>query len=146
MAISQDDRETLLRLARESVAAAVSRGPAPGLPKCEGVLTEKRGCFVTLTNAGRLRGCIGTFHPQEPLAEQVIEMAAAAARDTRFISDPVTPNEVEQLAVQVSVLSKLEPINDPLNIELGVHGIYVVKGAAAGCFLPEVATDTGLSG
>jgi len=145
MAISQKDRETLLRLARESVAATVSHKPGPKAPKAEGVLGERRGCFVTLTNKGRLRGCIGTFHPQKPLAEQVIEMAAAAAHDPRFVFDPVTPRELPGLTIQVSVLSELEPIADPLDIELGVHGIYVVRGAASGCFLPEVATETGWS-
>ena len=70
-------------------------------------------------------------------------MAASAARDPRFTYDPITPDEVERLTVQVSVLSELEPIDDPMKIELGVHGIYVMSAASAGCFLPEVATDQG---
>ena len=144
MTISEEDREVLLRLARQSVAATVGGGPRPAAPKPEGILSQTRGCFVTLTNKGRLRGCIGTFHPDKPLGEQVIEMAAAAARDPRFVFDAVTPKEVDELTVHVSVLSELEPIANPLDIELGVHGIYVIAGGAAGgCFLPEVATETG---
>ncbi len=92
-----------------------------------------------------LRGCIGTFHPNKPLAEQIVEMAAAAARDPRFVFDPITPGEVADLTVQVSVLSELKAIENPLDIELGVHGIYIVRGASGGCFLPEVATETGWS-
>ena len=147
MAISDEDRQTLLGLARQSVAATVGGGEPPSVPAERGILGERRGCFVTLTNGGRLRGCIGTFAPAKPLAEQIIEMAAAAARDPRFIyRDPLTAEELAQLTVQVSVLSELEPIADPLDIELGVHGIYVTgPGGASGCFLPEVATETGWS-
>ena len=152
MAISDEDRAALLKLARQSVAAAAGGGGADDLAAVaraaaegEGLLSQRRGCFVTLTNAGRLRGCIGTFHPQRPLAEQIIEMAAAAAHDPRFTFDPVTPAEMDDLAIQLSVLSELEEIADPLDIELGVHGIYVVGGSGSGCFLPEVATDTGWS-
>ena len=148
MTISNEDRRALLKLARESVAATVDGGAPPAAaPAAEGLLRERRGCFVTLTNAGRLRGCIGTFAPQKPLAEQIIEMGAAAARDPRFVhSDPITADEVAKLTVQVSVLSELEKIDDPLNIELGVHGIYITDSAGrGGCFLPEVATETGWS-
>ena len=155
MAIPEAERKELLRLARAAVAAEVARrampfGPGltaegPALPEPAGVLGEKRGCFVTLTNAGRLRGCIGTFHPQVPLAAQVVEMGRAAARDYRFAYEPITPAELPALTVQVSVLSELTPIADPLDIELGVHGIYIIRGGSAGCFLPEVATETGWS-
>lgn len=144
MTISQADRETLLALARQAVASAVSGTPPPVPPSPEGILGQTRGCFVTLTHKGRLRGCIGTFHPTLPLGEQVIEMGIAAPRDPRFVFDAITPGEVEELTVQVSVLSELEPIANPLDIELGVHGIYVKAGeATAGCFLPEVAEETG---
>jgi len=143
MAISKGDREVLLRLARASVASAVGGGPAVRAPKAKGVLAERRGCFVTLTRGGQLRGCIGTFHPDRPLGEQIIDMAASAAHDPRFTHDPITADEVDQLTVQVSVLSDLEPIDDPLDIELGVHGIYVISGGSGGCFLPEVAAEAG---
>ncbi|HET6427365.1 MAG TPA: AmmeMemoRadiSam system protein A [Phycisphaerae bacterium] len=143
MALTENERNTLLGLARESVAATVGKGRRPR-PVVEGTLGERRGCFVTLTNRGRLRGCIGTFDPARPLGEEIVEMAAAAATDPRFIYyNPITAGEVDALTVGVSVLSELEPIDDPLAIELGVHGIYVVAGGASGCFLPEVATETG---
>ena len=145
MAISDEVRKTLLKLAREAVQATVTGSPRPAPPSVEGVLAERRGCFVTLTNRGQLRGCIGTFHPSVPLAEQIVEMASAAARDPRFTLDPITPGEVGSLTVQVSVLSELTPIENPLDIKLGVHGIYIVRGPASGCFLPEVATETGWS-
>lgn len=144
MSISAQDRATLVALARQAVAHAVGAGPLPQMPSLQGILAEPLGCFVTLTNRGALRGCIGTFHPRGPLAEMVVEMGSAAAQDPRFIYyRPITARELPQLTVEVSVLSRLEPIADPLALEIGKHGIYIIRGGAGGCFLPEVATDQG---
>ena len=143
MTISAEERSRLLSLARQAVAAEVSGRPQPGVEDLDGTLGEVRGCFVTLTNQGRLRGCIGTFNPTKPLGEMIVEMGAAAARDPRFVMDPITAPEVEQLDVQVSVLSPLTETKDPENLEVGTHGIYVTNGYRNGCFLPEVAPDQG---
>ena len=143
MALSAEDRRELVALARGAVEAEVRGQAAPALPRAAGALAEKRGCFVTLTNRGRLRGCIGTFHPRVALAEQVAEMARAAAHDPRFVFDPVTPRELPELTIEVSVLSPLELTREPEKLQLGVHGIYIVRGSSSGCFLPEVATDQG---
>ena len=143
MAISAEDRAKLISLARAAVEAEVT---GRGRPKCEppsGLLGEHRGCFVTLTNSGRLRGCIGTFAPAEALGEMIIQMGQAAACDPRFVFDPITPQELPRLAVEVSVLSPLQETTEPEKLKVGTHGIYVVRGGAAGCFLPEVASDIG---
>lgn len=143
MTISAEDRAELVSLARSALAAEVRGGPSPTPASAAGVLGELRGCFVTLTNKGDLRGCIGTFHPNRPLAKMVVEMGRAAARDPRFRSHPITPHEVPELTVEVSVLSPLEPTDRPEELEIGKHGIYVVAPGGSGCFLPEVATDMG---
>ena len=144
MALSAEDRARLVELARASVAHTIAGAPAPEVGDCAGVLAETRGCFVTLTNQGALRGCIGTFRPDKPLARMVVRMAAAAARDPRFIYyRPITPAELPHLAVEVSVLSPLERIDDPLALEVGKHGIYIIGQGGTGCFLPEVAVDQG---
>ena len=143
MAISAEDRATLVSLARRSVKAAVAGAPGPEVRNPTGLLAERRGCFVTLTNRGRLRGCIGTFNPNRPLGEMVVEMAAAAAKDPRFIFDPLTPGELKNLTIEVSVLSPLTETDEPEKLQVGEHGIYVVAGGSSGCFLPEVATDMG---
>ena len=70
---------------------------------------------------------------------------AAATEDPRFISAPITPEEVKDLNIEISVLSPLEKIENPLDIELGKHGIHIKKGYRSGCFLPQVATETGWS-
>jgi AmmeMemoRadiSam system protein A len=144
MTISAEDRARLMSLARAAVEAAVTRAPKPVVEDASGILGEMRGCFVTLTNAGRLRGCIGTFTPQLPLGEQIVEMGiAAAVEDPRFWSDRITPAELENVTIEVSVLSPLTATAEPEKLEIGTHGIYIVQGGRSGCFLPEVATDQG---
>ncbi|HDY65676.1 MAG TPA: AmmeMemoRadiSam system protein A [Phycisphaerae bacterium] len=145
MTISPEDRAKLVALARQAVEAQVNGHPRPTVRDAEGIVGEKRGCFVTLTNSGRLRGCIGTFHPTDPLGEMIVQMGASAARDPRFVTDPVTPEEIPQLTIEVSVLSKLEKTRHPEQLQIGRDGIYIVCGGRSGCFLPEVATDQGWS-
>jgi AmmeMemoRadiSam system protein A len=109
-------------------------------------LTATCGCFVTLKNGGRLRGCIGQFTSDKPLVELVVEMAkASATSDPRFLGDPIVPAEVDELDVEISVLSPLKKTDDPLSLTLGTDGIYIKQGCASGCFLPQVATETGWS-
>ena len=143
MTLSAEDRAALVSLARRAVEAEVTGRPRPKVEDVAGVLGERRGCFVTLTNRGRLRGCIGTFQPQKELAATIVEMGAAAARDPRFYMDRITPQELTELTVEISVLSPLTETDEPGKLEVGTHGIYVVCGSASGCFLPEVATDQG---
>lgn len=143
MAISPEDRAELIALALAAVESQVGRLPRPAADGFDGVLGEHRGCFVTLTNTGQLRGCIGTFAPRTPLAHTVVEMGSAAASDSRFVANPITPAEISQLTIQISVLSQLVETDQPHNLQVGTHGIYVVSGGVAGCFLPEVATDMG---
>jgi uncharacterized protein len=145
MSIALEDRARLVALARLAVRAEIAQTPLTPQEPMDGLLSEPRGCFVTLTNSGHLRGCIGTFQPRGPLGEMVVEMARAAARDPRFVYNPITTRELPDLTIEVSVLSPLEETRDPLSLEIGRHGIYIVRGGRAGCFLPEVATDMGWS-
>lgn len=145
MAISAEERAKLVALAVSAVEAQVTGQPRPRPQTTDGVLGEQRGCFITLTNAGRLRGCIGTFQPRGALGEMIVEMGTSAAQDPRFVYDPITPPELPQLKVEVSVLSPLTETAEPEKLELGKHGIYIVHGPRSGCFLPEVATDQGWS-
>jgi len=139
-------RQTLLRVARDTVEAVITGRPVPGPRSNDAELNVHCGCFVTLKNQGRLRGCIGQFTSDKPLIELVSEMAKASATgDPRFLADPITPEELGQLDIELSVLSPLERTDDPLGLHLGVHGIYIKSGCASGCFLPQVATETGWS-
>jgi AmmeMemoRadiSam system protein A len=131
-----DDRRALLALARQAITAAVAKDPAPALP----VLTADPGpcgAFVSLHLRGRLRGCIGMIESPGPLAETVARCAVAAAlEDPRF--DPVTPNEVPELEIEVSILSPLRPVRAD-EVEPGTHGLRIRRGYASGLLLPQVA-------
>ena len=134
-------RQTLLRIAREVIDAAV-KGQTPTQHELSDPLfAEHRGCFVTVKNHGRLRGCIGTFTADAPLLRTVEQMAQAATHDPRFPFDRITAAELSQIDIEISVLSPLRKTNDPLSLELGKHGIYIRRGLASGCFLPQVATE-----
>lgn len=139
-------KKQLLEIARDTIRAVIQGKPA-GVPHCEDpALNAPCGCFVTLKNRGRLRGCIGQFVSERPLVELVAEMAGASATgDPRFMSNPITPGELSKLDVEISVLSPLQRVDDPLSLELGTHGIYIKRGYMSGCFLPQVAEETGWS-
>ena len=148
--LTAEAREKLLDIARRSVEAAVKGEPAPALPpealrgELGEALGEPRGAFVTLKTRGRLRGCLGHFEADKPVRERVREMARASALDDpRFHSDRIRPDELAEVDVEISVLYPRERIDDPLAVELGRDGIYVRRDAAAGCYLPQVATETG---
>ena len=105
---------------------------------------EHLGAFVTLNKDGRLRGCIGRFEPDQPLYEVIIDMAISASRyDNRFT--PVTPDELEHIDIEISVLTPRVRANSVDDIIIGKHGIYVVYGNHSGTYLPQVATDMGWS-
>jgi len=139
-------KQTLLKVARDTVEAVIRREPNETPQSDDPELNAPCGCFVTLKNHGRLRGCIGQFTSDSPLIELVAEMAKSSATgDPRFFADPITAGELGQLDVEISVLSPLERTDEPLSLRLGVDGIYIKKGRVSGCFLPQVATETGWS-
>lgn len=144
--MNETSRKRLLEIARRSVEAAVAGAPLPKVSESDPEISGKQGCFVTLKNRGMLRGCIGRFVSDVPLYLLVNEMArASATEDPRFYSSPITPEELADIEIEISVLSPLHRAANPLDLELGVHGIYIRRGGAAGCFLPQVATETGWS-
>jgi AmmeMemoRadiSam system protein A len=101
-------------------------------------LLEKCGAFVTLHKSGSLRGCIGYAEPAKPLFRTVRQCALAAAlHDPRF--EPVVPDELPDLHIEISVLSPLQVIA-PEQIEVGRHGLIVSLGPRRGLLLPQVAS------
>ena len=145
--LSAAARTALGRLAREAVRAALEHKPyQPTPPDDPATRTTGGGCFVTLKTGGRLRGCLGCFESPAPLWRTVAEYARASLlEDPRFAGQRVTPAEWPGLAMEVSVLSPLAPCPDPSGIALGAHGIQVRgrRDGRRGCFLPQVATETG---
>ncbi len=138
----------LLRLARDVVAATASGlladlDPARLLPPDPPrVLLDPAAAFVTLHEAGDLRGCVGSLATGQPLWRTVVSAAVGAtARDLRFF--PVGESEVPSLSIDVSVLGPRVPLEDPSAFRPGVDGVIVECGDRFGLLLPEVATDQG---
>ena len=144
--MNETQKRTLLTVARDTVEAVITGRSIPKTQSDDPELNAPCGCFVTFKSKGRLRGCIGQFISEVPLVELVSEMAKASATgDPRFFANPITPRELKELDIEISVLSPLQQTDDPLSLRLGVDGIYIKKGRASGCFLPQVATETGWS-
>jgi len=142
--LSQVQRKKLLGIARSSIEAYLKNGKKLQLTEDDAVLLEKRGAFVTLHEHGQLRGCIGNLIGSEPLYLTIREMAVeAATRDPRF--NPIEPAELDNIEIEISVLSPMEKITDPAKIKLGTHGVLIRRGFQSGVFLPQVATETGWS-
>ncbi len=140
--LNAQERRELLRLARETVSRQASGQPQPRLKSELEGLGFPRGAFVTIHKHGSLRGCIGLFASAEPLVSTVQEMAvAAASQDPRF--SPVRAGELEALDLEISVLSPLKECGDVNEIQVGVHGIYIISPRGRGVLLPQVATEQG---
>ena len=144
--LSSDDKNFLLKLARETISEYVRTGNTPKVDplKLGETLKTPCGAFVTLHKNQKLRGCIGRFEPDEPLWKVVQSMAiAAATHDYRF--EKIQSSEINQLEIEISVLTPLKRIQSADEFIMGKHGIYMKKGNSTGTFLPQVATDTGWS-
>ena len=137
------DKNTLLKLARESITRyLIHIKNKPSVPESSGIMKEHLGAFVTLKKDGRLRGCIGRFDPSVTLYQTITEMAVAAAtRDSRF--EPISSSELDQVTIEISILTPLRRIDTIDQIQPRKHGIYIKRGPNSGTFLPQVASETG---
>jgi AmmeMemoRadiSam system protein A len=136
-------KNILLKVAKDTVAASVSGKPVYEPETDDPELLAEVGCFVTLKNGEELRGCIGQFTADKPLIEMVCQMAVSSCmHDPRFGGNRITPDELTDLDIEISVLSPMEKTDDPLSLRLGIDGIYITDGRRNGCFLPQVATET----
>jgi AmmeMemoRadiSam system protein A len=122
-----------------------TNGPLPEIRAAElpPKLAETKACFVTLTEQGQLRGCIGHLVPQEPLYRAIEDNAQGAAmRDPRFT--PVQPQEVDRIKIEISVLTEPQPLafNSPTELldKLQPHsdGVVLRIGARRATYLPQV--------
>ena len=136
-----DSRRRLIDIARQTLEGVVWRRPYRNVgiddPYLESV---DYGAFVTLFNQDELRGCIGTCAPSSCLRDTVIEMTEAAATRDRRVR-PVRADELDQIHIDISVLSPLERTADPLSLQIGTHGLHVVRDQKRGVLLPQVAME-----
>jgi AmmeMemoRadiSam system protein A len=140
--LTDAQKRALAGVARRSVVSEVTHQP-PEPVRVDVELPQASGVFVTIKRRGELRGCLGTLHCRQGLAEEVARCAAdAASEDSRF--PPVEDEELPELEIEVSVLGPLEEVApDPASVVVGRHGLVAEQGVRRGLLLPQVATEWG---
>lgn len=147
--LSESEGEFAVKVARRAIEARVVRGEDVSPGEVPPLFNESRGAFTTLHAypGGELRGCIGYPEPKQPLIEALIHSAIGAANDPRF--EPLKPEELEKVIVEVSILTKPEPIGtaSPQDrermVEVGRDGLMITKGPNSGLLLPQVPVEQG---
>ena len=141
--LSLSQKKHLIGIAKDTIQETILNHKTLTLTEFDPRLNAEEGAFVTLHKHGKLRGCIGHIIGQGPLYLTVRDMAiAAATQDPRF--QPVSLEELGEIEVEVSVLSKPRKIKHVDEIQLGKHGVIIRQGALhQGVFLPQVANETG---
>lgn len=142
MEISQEEKEYLLKLARQTISSIFSpseKKPEPDYEKFP-VLKSRSGTFVTITKKGRLRGCIGYIESNRPLFETIQDAARSAAlNDPRF--NPLTSEELQEIDLEISILSEPFPMKSYDDIVVGEHGLILEEAGMRGLLLPQVPIE-----
>ncbi|SHE48773.1 hypothetical protein SAMN02745206_00397 [Desulfacinum infernum DSM 9756] len=142
LGLSEGEKRELKKIAYQALRHKLLGAEPAALHLPSEKLTEKRGAFVTLHKKGALRGCIGYVEGHKPLWETVRDAAVQAAlSDPRF--PPLDADELEEVDLEISALTPLERITDPMDFEIGRHGLVVRKGFHSGLLLPQVAVEHG---
>lgn len=143
--LTPEERSALLEVAARSIHDVLARGSCtpPDETEHDGALRQKGATFVTLERDEQLLGCIGSLEPTRPLVVDVAANAVAAAfRDPRL--PPVSDDDYPVMAIEISVLSQIEPLPvesyDDLARALtpGRDGLVIEVGARRATFLPAV--------
>jgi AMMECR1 domain-containing protein len=122
LSLTPDEKRTLKDLVRLSIASHLTgRGPVTPPEPASELLRSELGAFVTLKRGGNLRGCIGNLVGFNPL----------------------TPGELDDLDIEISIMGPLEPCPDPQLVEIGRHGLIMRRGANQGLLLPQVPVEWG---
>lgn len=143
MSLSNEEKGILLLSVKEAIHALFS--DEIKLPEIEyshypELSRRNAGAFVTLTSHGQLRGCIGFLTSQNTLYETVLEAAReAATNDPRFV--PITPDDLSNIDVEISVLSPAVPISNYEDIIIGEHGLILDSPPYHAVLLPQVAIE-----
>ena len=140
--LTLEEKKELMKIAKLAVHDYVTKDTCPEVTTKDARLKEQGAAFVTLTEKGRLRGCIGHVMAIEPLYLCVREVACEAAKhDPRF--QPVRPDELSGIAYEISVLSPMAPVKDVKTIEVGKDGLLMRSGSYQGLLLPQVPGEFG---
>lgn len=137
---TEEEKKELLALARNTITEYVSHGKASEVEIKNPKFRANGAVFVTIKNSGNLRGCIGHIQAVMPLYESIRKNAiAACSGDPRF--PPMKKEELKDMDIEISILSPFVPLKDVKDIQVGKHGLYIMKGIQSGLLLPQVATE-----
>ncbi len=140
--LTSQEKKELIRIARTTIENHVAGKKVPENKPLTEALKQKYGVFVTLKKKGELRGCIGYIQGIKSLYQAVSDMAiAASTEDPRF--PKVTPNELKDITIEITVMTPLRRIFDVNEIKVGTHGLVIKQGYNQGLLLPQVATEQG---
>jgi AmmeMemoRadiSam system protein A len=132
-------QEQLLTVARRALEARVRRAHVPA-PDASDANQPRCGAFVTIFHRSDLRGCLGRITADRALPGLIHHLAQEVAdSDPRF--DPVGPGELDEISIEVSVLTPAREIRSVAEIEIGRHGLIVERGSQRGLLLPQVAVE-----
>jgi len=131
-------KNRLLAIARTSIKDALTQSATTNFEITDTKLLDCHGLFVSLYFRKQLRGCIGCIKSDQPLYEVTAQMAVSAAtNDPRFST--VSVDEIDELKIELSVLTPLQLVTNINQIKIGQHGLYIVSGHQNGLLLPQVA-------
>lgn len=145
--LTVEQSDALLNIARNRIRRALEGEVLPAERSQDPALSQRAGCFVSLhtLDSHHLRGCVGRLESDEPLEQSVAEVSLSVIHDPRFADNPVHLEELNSLELEISVISPLREVASPLQFDPSSDGIYLSIGGRTGCFLPQVARETGWS-
>jgi len=146
--LNKEQQKKLLSLARQTIREYSDNEQLPEpdfkIDFNDEIFKEKRGAFVTIHKNGKLRGCIGYIRGMKNIPETIVEMSRAAGfNDPRF--PPLTRGEVDEIDIEISILSPIVPVEDIDEIEVGRDGLIISNSFRSGLLLPQVAREYGWS-
>ena len=140
--LSRQDRTEIISRVRQVAACHLGTAPLP-TDRPEWSDLDYGGVFVTFKHADRLRGCMGTLMPQGPFDQALAHVTVLSLSDPRFVSQPITAEQLPELSVEVSILTLPQRVTDAASLVAGRHGVIVSAGGRTGCLLPQVASERG---
>jgi uncharacterized protein len=140
--LTPTDHQILLELARDSITTRLTDRALPTVPTHTAALQRHLNVFVTLRRSNRLRGCMGNLSGNRLLGDAVQYAALSAAfEDPRFSSLAI--HELDDLHIEISVLSPLCQLTNPETLAVGTHGLVIRSENQSGLLLPQVAINQG---
>lgn len=143
--LTLDDKKQIIKLVELTLISLFKPEKKQEVEKQRKIVEKlglENGVFVTLLKRGELRGCIGYIMPVKEFSKLLVDATVSSAtRDPRF--DPLKEEELNEIDIEVSILSEPKKISSIAEIEVGKHGIIVRRGPYQGLLLPQVAVEYG---